>query len=102
MCELKIDGYAQFQKESILEYITNNLDNPIAAQRLDRAFNKGFSRIRHMPYSCPVCQFSKPKKQEYRRLNVNNYLALYWIDESKNLITVARIFHGSQDYENKF
>jgi plasmid stabilization system protein ParE len=32
---------------------------------------------------------------------VREYIVLYWVEEDKNLITVARIFHGKQDYEKK-
>ena len=99
--KLKLDGIAQFQKDSILEYITQEFDMPGAAKRLESNFNKAFEKIKRQPYICPVVQFDTPREHEYRKLNVRNYIALYWIDEDCKTITVSRIFHGSQDYLNK-
>ena len=35
----------------------------------------------------------------YRRLNVKKYIILYSIDEQNKIVTIARIFHSSRNYE---
>jgi plasmid stabilization system protein ParE len=99
--ELDLLPTAQYQKDSILEFIVQEYEMPMAAARLESDFNKGFRKIKRQPYICPVVQFNNPKKHEYRKLIVRDYIALYWIDEDNRLVTVSRIFHGKQDYENK-
>jgi len=101
MYKLEIDPIAQSQRSDIIKFIIREYDMPNAAARLDSAFNKGFKKIQGQPYICPVVQFNTPKEREFRRLIVRNYIALYWINEDKRLITISHIFHGSQDYENK-
>jgi addiction module RelE/StbE family toxin len=105
MCRLKYKlkhhKDAEKDRERILAYIVQEFDMPGAAHRLNIAFNKGFQKIRRQPYICPVIEFDTPKAHEYRRLLVQNYIAVYWIDEDNKIITVSRIFHSRQDYANK-
>jgi len=101
MYKLNQHDDAKNDRVRILKYITQEFDMPGAAKRLNRAFNKGFQKIQRQPYICPVAQFNTPREYEFRKLFVRNYIALYRVDEDEKTVTVVRIFHGSQDYENK-
>jgi plasmid stabilization system protein ParE len=92
---------ARDDKKRIMDYIRREYHFPSYAKRLSGEFVKSFSRIKSMPYSCPVLQTEVPTEREFRKLIVREYIVLYWVDEEKRQITVARIFHGKQDYMSK-
>ena len=50
------------------------------------------------PYRAPVYQPIRPLKHEYRKILVHNYLMFYWVDEDKELVTVARVVYAKRDY----
>ena len=36
----------------------------------------------------------------YRKIVINNYIALYTVDENKKEVVITRIFYGSMNYSN--
>lgn len=83
----------------IVKYISQKLANPDAAERLATAFIEKSESLKQMPYINPVYTPIRPLRHEYRRAIVGNYRILYWIDEQKQLITVARIVYSKRDFE---
>lgn len=83
----------------IVRYISVELKNPIAAERLAAALIEAGESIPAFPYANPAYQPIRPLKHEYRKLPVQNYLMLYRVDEEKKLITVARVIYARRDYE---
>lgn len=79
-------------------YISHELDNPAAAYRLAQEVSHAEARIQAFPYACPVYQSTQPLRHEYRKLLVQNYLVLYWVDEEQKLVTVARVVYARRDY----
>ena len=63
----------------IVRYISRELQNPDAADRL-------------------AVELIRPLKHEYRKILVQNYLMFYWVDEEKKLVTVARVVYAKRDY----
>ncbi|MCL1831576.1 MAG: type II toxin-antitoxin system RelE/ParE family toxin [Oscillospiraceae bacterium] len=100
MYKLDLLPTAQRQKDKMLDYIKHDFYNPTAAKRINKQIDNAFMRIRRMPYSCPVYESDVVSEHEYRKLIVKNYIVLYWVDDDDKTITVARIFHGKQNYED--
>ena len=51
------------------------------------------------PYANPAHIPIRPLKHEYRKLRVQNYLMLYWVDEESKMVTVARVIYAKRQYE---
>lgn len=82
----------------IARYISNELDNPDAAERLAMEMTEAADRLKDFPYANPAYYPIKPLKYEYRRLLVQNYLMLYSVDESKRCVMVMRVIYARRDY----
>lgn len=83
----------------IARYISRELNNPVAADRLAVELIEAGDSIPVFPYANPAYIPIRPLKHEYRKLLVENYLMLYWVDEEKKLVTVARVIYAKRDYD---
>ena len=83
----------------IVMYISRELNNPLAADRLAAEFVEAGERIPAFPYANPAYIPLRPLKYEYRKLVVQNYMMLYWVDEENKVVTVARVIYGKRDFE---
>lgn len=68
----------------IVRYISLELHNPDAANRLALELVNAVEKVLRFPYATPVYQTIRPLKHEYRKILVQNFLIFYWIDEEKN------------------
>lgn len=82
----------------IAQYISKKLDNPIAANQLANELVEAGDSLIKFPYANPSYIPIRPLNHEYRKLLVENYLILYWVDESAKLVTVARVIYAKRDY----
>jgi plasmid stabilization system protein ParE len=83
----------------VVLYISNDLCNPAAANRLADEMIDAADRLCDFPYINAVHQTIKPLKHEYRKLIVKNYVMFYWVDENRKLVTIARVIYARRDYE---
>ena len=82
----------------IAKYISQKLSNPIAAERLTNEMIESANKLTEFPYINPVYHSIRSLKKEYRRLIVKNYIMFYYVDESRKLITVARVIYAHRNY----
>ena len=83
----------------IVRYISQELQNPTAADQLAMELIEAGDSIPKFPYANPAFIPIRPLKHEYRKLLVQNYFMFYWVDEVKKLVTVARVVYARRDYE---
>ena len=83
----------------IVRYISQELQNPTAADQLAMELIEAGDSIPRFPYANPAFIPIRPLKYEYRKLLVQNYFMFYWVDEVKKLVTVARVVYARRDYE---
>lgn len=81
-----------------VSYISNELKNPIAADRLSEKLIAAAEALADFPYANPVYIPMKQLNHEYRKTVVENYLMFYWVDEPGKTVTVARVIYGKRDY----
>lgn len=81
----------------ISSYISNELKNPIAADKLSEKFVNAAEALADFPYSTPVYIPMKQLNHEYRKTVIENYLMFYWVDEPSKTVTVARIIYGKRN-----
>ena len=99
MYELEYLPAARRDMVEIVRYLSLALGAPAAAERLARALIQAADAIPQFPYANPAYIPIRPLKHEYRKLLVQNYMLLYWVDEKKKLVTVARVVYARRDLE---
>ena len=72
---------AQRDMIEIVRYISEELKNPIAADRLAVELVGAAESVLTFPYALPVYQPIRSLKHEYRKILVRNFLIFYWVDE---------------------
>lgn len=75
----------------IVRYISRDIGNPDAAERLAVAKIEKGEATREMPYICPACIPFCPLAHEYRKAIIKHFLVFYRVDEEKKLVSVARV-----------
>ena len=98
MYALKFYPKAKQDLVDIYDYISRELGNPDAAQKLLDAFEKGLVQAREIPISCPKIVNVPVKNKEIRKLIVENYIIFYLANEQEKQIEVVRILYGMMDY----
>ena len=93
MYKLEFLPIAKKDIEDIVQYISHNLKNPIAAKKLSNNFIVATNSILEFPYGYPIYNLFENLKNEYRSIKVKNFLMFYTIDEEKKTITIARILY---------
>lgn len=83
----------------IVRYVSRELSNPTAAERLAVELIEAGDNIPVFPYANPAYAPIRPLKYEYRKRLVRNYIMFYWVDEGKKLVTVARVIYAKQEFE---
>jgi len=83
----------------IVRYISQELQNPTAADQLAMELIEAGDSIPKFPYANPAFIPIRPLKHEYRKLLVQNYFMFYWVDEVKKLVTVTRVVYARRDYK---
>ena len=99
MYKLEYLPVARQDMVEIVRYISQELQNPTAADQLAVELIEAGDCILRFPYANPSYTPIRPLKHEYRKLLVQNYFIFYWVDEAKQLVTVARVVYAKRDYE---
>ena len=98
MYKLEYLPQAMQDMADIARYISRDLSNPAAADKLARALIKAADKLVDFPYKNRVYQPIRPLKQEYRRQIVQNYILFYYVDEDQKLVTIARAIYARRAY----
>ncbi len=99
MYKLEYLPIARQDMVDIVRYISRELCNPIAAERLAIELIEAGDSIPKFPYANPAYTPIRPLKHEYRKRLVQNYIMFYWVDEGKKLVTVARVIYAKREFE---
>lgn len=97
MYKLEYLPVAQRDMVEIVRYISEELQNPAAADRLATELVNAVESVLTFPYALPAYQPIRSLKREYRKILVQNFLMFYWVDEEKKLVTVARVVYAKRD-----
>ena len=92
---------ARDEIEEIYNYISKSLMAEKAANNLMSKIHNNILMLEEMPKSCSVIEQYKDRKYEYRKLIINNYVAIYRIDEEKKVVYIIRIVYGGRNYLNE-
>ena len=99
MYQLEYLPIAKQDMIGIARYISHELCNPAAAEKLSQEMIESADKLTAFPYVNSIHPTVKPLKHEYRKLLVQNYIMFYWIDEPTKQLTIARVIYARRDYE---
>lgn len=85
----------------IIRYISKELANKTAANRLAEKFIETADKLADFPYANSVYVPIKPLKNEYRKAVIDNYLMFYYVNETTKTVTVSRVIYGKRDYTDR-
>lgn len=97
--DFKFTENAENDLDEILNYISIDLDNPIAAKDFYNELDKAIARPRQFPFSGAPVSNPYVKTPGVRKLYVKNYTVFYYPDESINTITILRIIYSHRNIE---
>lgn len=81
----------------IARYISQELNNPVSAEKLAEEMIASAEKLIDFPYANALYIPIKPLKHEYRKLFVKNFIMFYWVNERKKLIIIARVIYNRRD-----
>lgn len=84
----------------ITKYISQDLCNPQAAEKIITTIIKKLELLTDFPYVNPIHIFIRPLEKEYRKFRVKNYTVFYYVDEYSKTIVVARVVYSKRDFDN--
>lgn len=88
---------AEQDLSEIVNYIQNNLENPIAAENTLSKIEAAILERLESPESFAVWQSKKQRPYPYRRINVGNYTVWYVVID--HIMEVRRILYSRRDEE---
>ena len=88
---------AEQDLSEIVNYIQNNLENPIAAENTLSKIEAAILERLESPESFAVWQSKKQRPYPYRKINVGNYTVWYVVID--HIMEVRRILYSRRDEE---
>ncbi len=95
--EIVFTDTAKEELEEIYEYISEHLLEVGAANKLMDEIEQSILRLEQNPYSCVEVHI-KPHNNIYRKLVIDNYIALYEVEETYKQVVIYRVVYGKRDY----
>ena len=98
MFDIIASAAAKGDLEEIKTYLLMEFRNPQAVANLETAIRRAYDTLVENPSAFPLCDDSRLRQKRYRKCVLTNYLFVYSVDESENLVKVHRFFHGLQNW----
>lgn len=95
--EIILTDTAKEELSNIYKYISENLYEEMTANRLMNKIEENILRLKQNPYSC-VKVSVRPHKEIYRRLVIDNFIALYDVEEKYSQVIIYRVLNSKMDY----
>lgn len=87
---------------SVLDYISQNLDNPSAAKSLLSKVVNTTSLLKENPMLFPLYHNEKIAKQGFRYTVISNYLLFYKVNEVKQTVELLHFIFGERNIPDIF
>ena len=84
--------------KEIAYYISFELLNPSAADKISARLIKSAEDMTMFPYANPVYQTIRTLRKAYRKLLVENYLMFYFVDETCKTVIIAHVRYAKCDH----
>ena len=84
--------------QNIRHYIKHTLRNPTAAVRISKAILDTCSSLKTFPKMGISIEGRTGFETDLRLLSCENWIAVYRVDPNSDVVSIARIIDGRQDY----
>ncbi|MCL2696288.1 MAG: type II toxin-antitoxin system RelE/ParE family toxin [Clostridiales bacterium] len=81
-------------------YITDNLSEPILADKLLDKIETEILTLQQMPKRYALERDNQLKQRSLRKLIVENYLVIYTVHDNVKAVYIARILYNRRDWRN--
>lgn len=95
--EVKITNQAREQMSEIIDYISQELFAPDAANNLLNKMEKSILALREFPEKNQLIDEEPWRTEGIRRIIVDNFLVYYWIDKAEKRIQVIAVIYSKRD-----
>ncbi len=95
---IKLMSRAVRDLDGIYEYIANTLLEPETALNLVNQIENAILSLETMPYRCPERKRGSYANRGYRQLFVENYTAVFRIDEVKKMVVVVTVRYSPSEF----
>ncbi len=89
---------AEEDYREILRYFDRRFDSPQAIRTFNKKLQEALTNLTDTPRMYAFSTDEVLRQRGYRKFLIGNYVALFQIDEPKQIVEIYRIFHGSQNY----
>ena len=96
---IRYSSEALFELERLKEYISRDLDAPVAAQKQVSRITKAVSTLTMFP-KLHRERRKTPKENGLRIYPVDSYLILYSVDDEKQAVNISHIIYGGRDIDS--
>ncbi len=96
--EIILSDEAHADIDETLDYIANNLHNPIAARNLLDKTEEIYNELSLNPYMYAACNDVRLRKEGYRKVVINNYVMIYRVNDDSSFVYIVRVFYGRRNY----
>lgn len=95
---VKLMSRALRDLDSIYNYIANTLLEPETALELVGRIESAILSLERMPYRCPERKQGVYAHRGYRQLFVENYTAVFRIDEREKMVIVVTVRYSPSEF----
>lgn len=86
--------------EDALDYISDDLANPMAAVKLLDEVEACYEQLRQFPLLYESCHDTRLANLGYHKVVIGNFILVYHPIEKEQNVYILRFFYGGRDYEN--
>lgn len=90
-----------YDRNQIYNYIYWRLTSPINAIAFIKNFYSKLEYLKINPYIYSKFSYPINSKYEYRKISLNNFIIIYYIDETVQCVFVVHIFYAGSNFINK-
>ncbi|MBN2657687.1 MAG: type II toxin-antitoxin system RelE/ParE family toxin [Spirochaetales bacterium] len=94
-----LTGKAYDDLRDIYRYIKEVLHNTSSALAIIDEIEQRIMLLEEYPFTGNNAQEHELQTRGYRKLIINNYIALYTVNDKRKEVHIVRVFYGKRDYQ---
>ena len=98
MANLIIAPSAEEDLNRIVDYITEELCNPEAADSLLDSIAECYDTLELMPSSFPFCGDPILRADDYHQVDLGGYVMIYRVEDENDIVRIVHYYHETQDF----
>ena len=98
MYKLQLSAYYREELKAAIQYIREDLKNPIAAEKLKDEAKETYKKIKENPFLYPAVPDEYLASKGFRFVMVKNFMLFYIVIEKE--VIILRFLYGHRDWMN--